>query len=291
MKRLDEYVEKMEFHTLGWKSSEAAVFTHKHRLITDSQLRSKVRKGYAEHWEKTGRISKEKAAAIEKSGPRFCGYLAFDLSRSAVLGAKVTVRSMGSFIKTFGQSVILALRLVWSAFFNDRFIREFTENYVDEKIDDWKNSQRLNDEEVANLRERVSSPAMAEYLKGFMAHLGLNFLEPPFVANFVAIFLAAILDQPAIILVLFMGPILRTLYTLSRMVCNRGKGIPYSTAFIAGAVPKLGTMAYLIQMSTAHPNLSRFLARWQLSNVGCHVPLFGGPDSRLEHASIKSADM
>ena len=291
VQRLSQNVEQLQYHTKAWKSSEPAVFTHKHCLLTDAEMRSDIRKGFAEHWHKSGRISASKAQMIEKSGLRFSIYICFDLSRSIVSGIVTVARAVKGFSLRFARLAAFALRLLYSAFFDDTFLKEIAKSHVNECIDSWQKTERLTDEEADRLRERGQSPAITEYLRGFMVHLGLHLLEPPFVTNFIAAGLFLIFHRPAILLIIFMGPILRTLYTLIRMFKNRRKGISYGTALITGTLPKVGSLGFPLQMSTAHPNLSRFLVRWQLSRVGCHTPLFGDPNSRLEHFFIKTADL
>ncbi len=185
----------------------------------------------------------------------------------------------------------LALWLLWSALFSEANLRRFAELYVNARIDEWLELGRLTIEDADELRERIHFPAVTEYIKGFMVHLGLNMLELPIVNNFIVVALAIIFNETMILLYFLMVPLLRTIYTLSRMVRNRGGGIHYGTALLAGALPKVGTIAYPLQMSTAHPNLSRFLVRSQLSGLACRVPLFGGTDSRLERFCIWAVDL
>ncbi len=291
MELLEYYVDQLRHHTQVWKSSEPAIFTHKHRLLTDSRLRSNIRKGFAEYWFKCGHISAEKAQSIERSALHFMLYWHLDFWRNVIEGVGIIGRSIGSFVSNFAQSVKLSLRVLWSAFFDDAYLKDFAQLYVSERIDEWQASKRLTAEEADVLRDRIQSPNITEYLKGFMVHLGLNLLEPPFIGNIIVATLAIALNELWILVFFFIGPMLRTFYTLFRMFKNRGNRVPYATALIIGAMPKIGTIAYPVQMSAAHPNLSRFLARWQLSSFACHVPLFGGIDSRLEHFFIRAADL
>jgi len=288
---LQHNVERLQYHTMAWKSSEPAIFSHRHHILTDSRLRSCIRRGFVEHWYRKGRIPAEKAKLLRNSNLRFTWYLSLDISRSIFSGAGIIIRSAISFGIRIANYLFLALRFLYVAIFREAELRQIAETYINGEINSWHKAGRLTDAEAKELRQDMDSPAVLEYTKGFMVHIGLKLLEPPFVGNVLIALLAIILETPHLLALLFIEPAMRTIYTLYRALRNRGKGISYRNALLVGALPKVGVLAYCIQMSTIHPNLSRFLIHCQAAKFSCHIPLFGGTNSRLEHFTLKVTDM
>ncbi|MBT4511216.1 MAG: hypothetical protein HOC20_03250 [Chloroflexi bacterium] len=291
--KLESDIRQLEHHTKAWKSSEPAIFSHKHRLLTDSRLRTNIRKGFAEHWVKTGQISTAKAKNIERSNLHFGSYLFHDYAKSILSGVDIFARSVGRGVRRFADTIGTALRLLYSTLFDETYLKQFSESNVNERIDSWQKSGRLTAAEAAALRPDMNTPELVEYLKGLGFHVGLKpiitcvlfayamwVFHDPEVWGIIQLFLAS----------LWVGPATRTLYTLYRMIRTRGRGFSHGTALMVGALPKVGNAAYPIQMATTHPGLASFLQRSVFSVFGCHFPLFGGTDSRIEHVFIKIAD-
>ncbi|MFO8101805.1 MAG: hypothetical protein R6U37_06550 [Dehalococcoidia bacterium] len=197
------------------------------------------------------------------------------------------LRSMCS---RFAKYVGLIFRVLWSSLFDEAYLRRLAELYVTTRIDNWIELGRLTEDEARQLLDRTHLPTVTEYLKGFVIHLEFNIVELPVINNVVVISLAVVLSQLMILLYYFLSPLLRTVYTLSRMLRNRRSGISYGTALFVGMIPKIGTFAYPAQMVTAYPALSRFLVRSQVSTLAATVPLIGGTDSRLDRFAIRTAD-
>ncbi len=197
------------------------------------------------------------------------------------------LRSMCSGIVKY---VSLIFRLMWSSLFDEAYLRRFAELYVTTRIDNWLELGRLTPAEAEQLRERFHLPTVTEYLKGFVMHIGFNMLELPIINNVVVIALFFVFSELMILLYYFVVPVLRTAYTLSRMFRNRKSGISYGAALFVGMIPKIGTLAYPVQMFTAYPAVSHFLVRSQVSSFASSMPLIGGVDSRLDRFAIRSAD-
>jgi len=200
------------------------------------------------------------------------------------------INATGRFVSRLARYVRQSIRLLWSAWFNEPQLRQSAEQYTNTRIDEWLALEKITPELAEQMRERIQSPTVTEYLKGFMVQLGLTIFELPFLNNVIIIALALILDELMVLCYFFLVPLLRTIYTLTRIWKKRGQGIPYTTALIIGALPKIGTVAYPLQMSSSHPNLSRFLIRSHISGWVATIPFFGGRDSRLERISIFFAD-
>jgi len=289
--RLYEYVAQLEYHTREWKASEPAILRHKHRLITDSKLRSSIRRGLIEYWLRSGKISAEKADQLQDSSLALLAYYGFDLVRGICSGFSTAARSVKNLSVSIAKGAAKALRVSYSAFFDEEYLREFAKTHVTHQIDSWHKSGRLTEREANEFRQNMESPDAAEYMQGFVAHLSLQALAPPLLGEVALVWLAVYLGSPAPLAGLLISPVLRTAYTLYRKVRTRGMGISYFYAFTVGAIPHVGVGAYLAQMFLTCPNLSLFLARYQAARVGSVVPLLGGENSRIEHFSIRAVDM
>ncbi|NQT74010.1 MAG: hypothetical protein HQ553_14800 [Chloroflexi bacterium] len=288
-RQLRNNVKQLQYHTEAWKSSEPAIFRNKHRLLTDGKLRKNIRKGFAEHWSRSGKISPEKATQIEKSSLPFFGYLCLDSFKSIGSSIAAIFRSLRNIAVNSKQSILFALRLAY----DEACLIQFSETYVNERIDRWQKAGRLTAEEAEALRPDMDTPAQIEYLRGLGFHIGLK----PIITLLLFSYAMWILHDPefwglikVFLATIWVGPAIRTIYTLFRIVKTRGKGISHGMALLVGALPKVGNAAYPIQMTATNPGLASFLQRQVFSIFGCHFPLFGGTDSRLEHFFIRLAD-
>lgn len=88
------------------------------------------------------------------------------------------------------------------------------------------------------------------------------------------------------------SPILRGVYTATRMAKNKAF-VPYIVPFFEGLVPKAGMFAFPAQLAihslVAEPESNSFISQNIASKVGSHVPVYGGKDSILEHAVMRTA--
>jgi len=289
--RLYYYVNQLEHHTKLWKTSEPAIFSHRQNLITDPQLKDNIKRGFVEYWYRDGQITTERASKIQDSDLLFICYLGFALLRSTLLAFSTFANSMKHLVSKAFKAIAKSLRMVYSAFFNEGYLRRVSKLYVMENINSWQNSGRLTESEAGKLRKDAQSPVAEEYIQGFVAHMGLQLIEPPFIGNAALIALAVFLGCPELLGALFISPVLRTIYTLYRRIKNRGKGIAYHYAFLVGALPKVGALAYCTQMYSTYPDLSIFLTRFHAAKVGRHFPLLGAENARFEHFCVKSVDL
>ncbi|MFC2018264.1 hypothetical protein ACFLTQ_03060 [Chloroflexota bacterium] len=289
--RLYYYADQLEYHTRAWKASEPAIFSHRHRIITDPKLRKHIRQGFAEHWQKSGRIKAERAKKLMNSELLFTGYMALSAIKSVFSGLATLARSLKRITWRISRVAAVSFRLIYSAFFNEAYLQKVSRSYVLKNIDHWQKYGRLTKTEADKLKQDVESPVAGEYIQDFVAHLGLQLVEPPIIGNVALIAAAVFLGCPQLLAALFISPVLRTIYTLYRRIKNRGKGIAYNHAFVVGALPKVGAFAYCVQMSSAYPDLSVFLTRFQAARFGRHFPLLGGENTRFEHFCVKTVDL
>jgi len=289
--KLCEYVDQLEHHTRGWKASEPAIFRHKHHLITDSQLRSSIKQGTIEYWLRSGKISAVKADQLKESNISLLAYYGFDVVRGICSGSSTVARSVKNLSVSIAKGAGKALRVSYSAFFDEEYMRNFAKTYANHEIDSWQKSGRLTEQEANEFRQDMEAPDAAEYMQGFVAHLSLQALAPPFLGEVALVWLAVYLGSPAPLAGFLISPVLRTGYTLYRKIKSRGKGISYFYAFSVGALPRVGVGAYVVQMFLTCPDLSLFLARSHAARVGSRVPLLGGENSRIEHFFIRAVDI
>jgi len=291
IRRLYEYVGQLEHHTEGWKTSEPAIFRHRHRLIIHSQLRSNIRRGFIEYWLRSGKISAERAEQLAESNLSLLAYYGFDLTRGIYSAFATFARSVRNLGASIAKGAGKAVRVFYSSFFDEKYLREVARTYVNSEVDSWQKSGRLTEQEASKLRENMETPDAVEYMQGFVAHVSLQALAPPFLGEVALVWLAVYLGSPAPLAGFLISPLLRTSYTLYRKIKNRGKGISYSYAFLVGAMPRVGAGAYIAQMFLTCPSLSLFLARSQAAQAGSWVPLFGGENSRIEHFFIRTINI
>ncbi|UCG83379.1 MAG: hypothetical protein JSW38_00715 [Dehalococcoidia bacterium] len=284
-------VQQLEYYTRMWKSSEPAVFRHRSRIVTDSQLRSRIKRETVENWHRTGRISAERAQTLLRSNLLFSVYLGFYVLTGLFSGLITVVQSIAGMVLNALLGVVTAVRLVFGAFFHEEYLRNMAVSYVDVEVDSWHKSGRLTDAEAYEIRRDMESPEVMEYLKGFTIHVVLKLADPPFVGNFFIVWLAIYYELPQLLGTVFISSALRTIYTCYRALRNWGKGISYRNALLIGMLPQVGVLAYSMQMASVQPRLSRFLALRQAAKFGSKVPLFGGMDSRIEHLCMKVADV
>ncbi len=284
-------IQQLEYYTKRWKSSELAVFRHRSRVITDSQLISTIRSDTVENWYRTGRISAKTGNILLSSYLLFSLYVDFYLIKRTSLGLVTVILSITGVIRNALFGIYTAVRLIFSAFIKEEYLRYMALSYVSSEVDDWQKSGRLTESEAQELRRDMRSPEVVEYLKGFTIHVTLKLIDLPFVGNLVIVWLAIYYEIPQLLGSVFISSALRTIYTCYRAVRNWGKGISYRNALLVGMLPQVGVLAYSMQMASVHPRLSRFLALRQASKFGSKIPLFGGTDSRIEHLCMKIADI
>ncbi len=163
--------------------------------------------------------------------------------------------------------------------------------FLKKEIDKWYSRAFLSKHERHILREELHKDDISAYLTDFSMHLGLK----PFVKTFefviVPILTAVSIFSigTAAIIILFTGPLVRTVYTLWRMansLVKKRNHYPF-IALVVGAMPIIGNLAYpleLLYQSTAKRNLlGRFMTYSFSAKIGAKIPIWGGKDSEIEH--------
>lgn len=185
-----------------------------------------------------------------------------------------------------------AISTAWRLLTDEDYQLELARGYLHAETDrDYKDG-RLSLDDVERLNGYMENDVAKEYIRGFYTHIRVKLFDPPIVGKAIWAGVAVKLDAPEALLPLAISPVFRTIYTVSRMVKNRKKDIPYWSSLLVGMSPfGGGSGAYPVQMYFRNPELSTYLARSVASNVGRHFPLYGKKDSRLEHYFMKFVDI
>jgi hypothetical protein len=160
--KLYVYVDQLEHHVERWKAGEDAIFGHEHHPIFDSQLRSNIKRGYIECWLSGGEISAEKADQLGASDLSLLVHYGFDLAAGVCSGFVTVARSVENFGVSVARGVAKFLRISYSAFFDEKYMREVAKIYAGSEIESWQKKGRLTEQEVPELKRDIESPYAVE---------------------------------------------------------------------------------------------------------------------------------
>ncbi len=181
-------------------------------------------------------------------------------------------------------------------FFNDS---EFREEWLREQVEDGYREGMLHEDERDAILEKIKDPYIVQYLKSVGVHLATLPVTQIVSVIVGAIFAAKVYattggDKLAAgkafggIVVLFQlipispGSICRGAYVVYLMIRDRNFK-DYVVAAPLSFVKYIGYLAFPLQMATAYPAFSQFMAsRWATSTVHI-IPVFGEKGALLEH--------
>jgi hypothetical protein len=164
-------------------------------------------------------------------------------------------------------------------------------DYVEGRIEHWRERDQLGSGEADALRAELRrAKEETSYITDFGAHLGMKatFL----VLEVLVLGALALAGVPLLVVGLLFaidGPIYRTLYTFYRglRAALARRALPW-VAFLVGLLPAVGSLAFPAQMIwTARERkseLGRFIVIDTFTRLGHKVPIWGGSDTRTEHA-------
>ena len=180
-------------------------------------------------------------------------------------------------VKNFYSGVLDFLKVLK----NSDYAKNLVFKKLSEEGEKWISLKRIDKSNLDKTLEM--SKAFAEYLRDFGYHFTFKLLDPPIIGNF--ILLSLFLLNPMLgIAYLLHQPVLRTLYTLSRIKKSK---LSRRIALVVGTVPFIGILAYPAQIAAYDVKnkgrILEFLASMYLSKV----PFVGGKNSRLEYAGLK----
>lgn len=156
----------------------------------------------------------------------------------------------------------------------------------------WESRQWIDASAGAELRENFDRPDVGIYSRGVAKHLAIKTLSPAVSTLKVTGMAAAIAGGNlwyAIVPFLIL-PFCRTAVTLQSWWASRDSKTPHAQALAIGVIPTFGSLAFVLQMFNSNPAVSEFFLRDAASRIGRHLPIYGGPDSRTEHAVLDWVD-
>jgi hypothetical protein len=186
-----------------------------------------------------------------------------------------------------------SVRLVLSDAHRTRFARR----YVASSIERWRNRKQLTATEADMLTGELNGSGSANYLTDFGMHLATKPLVKLVTwVGVPALYALGMMNELTLaILVIGGGAIVRTLYTMIRIVSayRFGHSRPW-IALLTGTLPVLGNVAFPLQLLfdgvSGGRQLARFIVYDTASRVGRSIPIWGGADTLTEHRANRAAD-
>jgi hypothetical protein len=233
-----------------------------------------------ERWRRAGRLAHDDP--MKRFGFRFLV--------NAVL-ASVTPRGLHRWISDPWQRRNVLIRM-WLICVSGRFQSEYGRYLIRSWIRQWEDAGRLTLREAMQLRRQLGASDMDEYVRCFGMHMGLKLLLPlltPLKYGGGAVSLLS--GNLWFLFFLMLMPVCRSIITVWRMIAGRRPPTDYVDALIVGALPVIGSLAYPVQMYSRYRELSAFLLRDSAARLGRWIPIYGGKDSRVEIAAIRSVNV
>lgn len=267
-------VEKLEYHTKRWKNSEPALFRHGVGLFTDREKYTRFKESYISQWIRERRISAYESEKLRSSELRFlCYYF-----KNAAAACGEDIQRLAGLIKSnriyrfftdknyFKNSLRYAQKLTGQPEERTRL----AEGWLRTRLDGLLERGWISKEEYKADLYVLQKGEIQEDLSHFGAHLALKAVP-------------------------FVGPITRTIYTSWQIVKDlivNGRIDGYKFfALVLGAVPKVGGfLAYPFAIAFREPCLGASLDRIVESEIGQHIPIYGGKNTRTESAIVKAGD-
>jgi hypothetical protein len=252
------------------------------RLVLDSRFRRSVLRCHRDRetrvWQQQGRISRHRSPSL----------LRFQVN--SVLAACVSPAwhrlVMDARVRGLRQ------RRAWAILTSRQHQARSARRLFHRAVRRWESRRWLGIATGTQLRNEFDEPGVGVYARGMAKHLAIKTLSPV-VSMLKLTGMAASLSggswwyaaAPFLIL-----PAMRTMVTLQSAWVSRHDGTPHTQALVIGVIPTLGSLAFVIQMFNSHPAVSEFLLREAAGRLGRHLPIYGGPDSRTEHAFVNGMD-
>ncbi|WP_419902270.1 hypothetical protein [Kiloniella sp.] len=165
-------------------------------------------------------------------------------------------------------------------------------------IENWRKRRQLSDHEAETLKHEMENSESSLYITDFGVLMALK----PFikVITLATIFILGALGviglAGGVIGYLSAGVIVRTIYTSCRIIASTARGAkrPWLALFV-GFVPVIGNAAYPLQLlyeGTRGGNaVAKFIIYDLMARLGRAVPIWGGPDTLIEHKANSIGDL
>lgn len=180
---------------------------------------------------------------------------------------------------------------------SQRHRRHIAHRFVGKRLRAWTERRFLDPTAAANLRKQLRSEDASVYLGDFAVHLGIKpFIKLIQLWLLPVLYAADVIDGVTLAIAISTGGAIgRTLYTAGRCVqaAWHGARMPW-VALLLGVFPVVGNVAYPAQLlyCSAHEDdgPARFILYDAFAASGRALPIWGGPDTRPEHALNRLAD-
>ena len=187
--------------------------------------------------------------------------------------------------------LIHSWHLMWRYFLSADYRWRFICLYLRHQINKWHKRLSLSDEAKQLLIKELDQNRSSACLADFSMHLGLKPLIEGVTLLGLPFLLAAqyISIEQSVYIALFLGPAVRTLYTLFRFFMSAISGRRYYPwlALIVGTLPAIGNLAYPFELlaRSSHKNnkLEQFIVYALVCKIGQKIPIWGGQDGGIEH--------
>ena len=264
------WAESLAAHQSAWKS-----LPRYRRSLDYAQSQDKLTNSEYEHY-KTRKY---------RWYVRSVFYLLLSLLRKSKSAVKIVFNKIWQF------PYIQTWHLMWRYFLSADYRWRFVSLYLRHQINKWQKRSSLSDDGKRFLAEELDKNRSSACLADFSMHLGLKPLIEGFTLIGLPFMLAAqtISIEQSVYIALFLGPVVRTTYTLIRFMMSALTGRRYYPfiALIVGALPAIGNLAYpfeLLARSSRQGNkLERFIVYALVCKIGNKIPIWGGQDGGLEH--------
>ncbi len=276
---ISDNVERLDEHQYAWKRmsglDQSIQYQYKKGQLTQEKADWYSRHPLQWYWRELNRILKK---------------LLFGLIK---LPIKV-------FIKIWNRlkqiQYLQVLNNSWKALTSQRYRLNFVRNLFTERIKIWQDRDQLTDDEAGLLIEKLHQDRSSSYLVDLSIYLAIKVIVLVFEVTLLPVLLAmGIINEATFgLFVLMDGPILRTIYTLYRMLQSAiaGYELPWVALFI-GLIPFVGNVAYACQViySTAGKDakVPRFIVYDTFTHLGTKIPIWGGEDTLTEHTFNRAA--
>jgi hypothetical protein len=250
---LVDILHKLEFHTKEWKLSEIALFRHGFQPLYDSELQASVRREYAHQKHLINNIDIKTFKSLETSNQAYLAYLIKDNANIIVDFIKKVPGKIKDNLQNLYNSMFGALLEIQSTGF-DKYVINKGKNYVEHKITEWEQLERISIEKAIRLRDSLTDPQLEYFMQDAGAHLCSLALSPPFIADAGVIATTIITGNPNYLLALGISPFVRFTYSTAKLIMDTGRRKNHIIPMLTGWVPTLGNAAYYL----THPFWIRF---------------------------------
>lgn len=187
----------------------------------------------------------------------------------------------------WGKLISTSMRFAIS----QRHRRHIAHRFVGSRLRSWSARKFIDPPAAAQLRRQLRGEDASVYLGDFAVHLGIK----PLVKAlqwwlFPLLYAAGVIDGATLSAVLVAGGAIgRTVYTLGRTIqaAWHRQRLPW-VALLLGVFPVVGNVAYPAQLLYCGANEddapARFILYDAFASAGRAIPIWGGRDTRTEHA-------